>query len=281
MSIPITASMCSDYCGPNTLCTGAIVPNPVFSCACMSGFESLTGNGQNCVAINQCGLSNGGCQQICTYTGPGTSTCSCKANYTLGSDKFFCSAINNCVSNNGGCQQVCNMTGPATSKCSCFSNFTQIDNNATCILTNPCSLLNGNCSQLCENMSPGLRACSCNPGYYLQSDNVTCMSVNACGSSNGGCGKHSVCTSTGPGVPRCTCETGYNTTDNGVTCFSGTLSDYLVISITYHINITSRIIIELVYWASSRRRGRWLQSGCDHHCANLASPKRIRCSDVG
>ena len=73
---PVTS--CLSQCGTNSLCTGNIsVANPVFSCSCLPGDTSPTGNGKNCIA--KC-TSNAGCGTNANCN-VGTGVCTCNAGY--------------------------------------------------------------------------------------------------------------------------------------------------------------------------------------------------------
>ena len=143
-------------CGSNAYCYNCANQG---CCNCNSGYS-----GSPCSPINNCVTNNGGCDQICTYTGPGSSHCSCTSGYNLVSGRYL-DPINNCQSNNGGCEQYCTYTGPAINICTCNAlGFTLNSDGRTCSPINPCTSGNGGCEQICNYLGPGLSNCNCQFG---------------------------------------------------------------------------------------------------------------------
>ena len=176
-------------------------------CQCNTGYQSLTYDGTNCTAINNCESSNGGCAHTCTFTGVGTSSCSCNTGYSLNTNAKGCTAVNNCISQNGGCAHICTFTGPGSSACSCLTGYDLGIDSAGCTPINNCATSNGACDHTCTYTGPGVSICSCNYGYLLNADNKTCTAINNCMTFNGGCSQG--CTMTGPATSSCSCDTGY------------------------------------------------------------------------
>ena len=198
--------MCESDCGSNTLCTEYLyAASREFSCLCQPGFSSITNDGHDC-GYDNCNTENGGCDQICVYTGDGKNNCACNNGYTQ--SQKSCSPINNCATINGGCNQNCLYTGAGTNLCSCDSQkYTLSPDGYGCTAINNCALNNGGCSQICYYDSPAESHCACNNGYVLSTDGKSCSAINNCESNNGGCAQN--CEYKGPGTSDCSCNFGF------------------------------------------------------------------------
>ena len=120
-------------------------------CSCNFGYNSI---GNTCIAINNCTIANGGCDQNCNYTGPGTSNCSCNAGYVDIGSRCIANA---CNFNNGGCNQYCKLNAAYGVVCFCSQNYTAV--NTSCEAINNCMTNNGGCSDTCAFDGPGSSHC--------------------------------------------------------------------------------------------------------------------------
>ena len=79
--------------------------------------------------MNECGLSNGGCAQICTNKA-GDFVCSCRDGFLLGEDQEACHDINECEDE--PCSHTCvNLYG--SYRCECPPGGYLFENGTTCI----------------------------------------------------------------------------------------------------------------------------------------------------
>jgi hypothetical protein len=126
---------CEDICiytGPGDYQCSCNDPHAYLAgtaCICLTGYMGI--NGTNCTAINQCTDNTHDCQEIWTFTGPGSYQCSCSdpnaflvgkaCNCFSGYTKngTICTPINKCLDNTHNCQDFCTFTGPGTFQCSC------------------------------------------------------------------------------------------------------------------------------------------------------------------
>ena len=99
------------------------------------------------VDIDECLISNGGCNQICSNS-YGSFECSCGEGYSLAEDNFNC---------DGKMLLGCNDSYQG-------KKLADVDE---------CQTSNGGCNQTCSN-SYGSFECSCGAGYTLASDNLEC-----------------------------------------------------------------------------------------------------------
>lgn len=165
------------YCS-SCRCYENSYPNPSnpTRCTCNPGWVGVGGRcegnhalgilvSQHPLAQNKCEEANGGCQDVCTPTGPGSRACSCRdPNMILVGKECVCNppedwnqygttcyrmwwmlhvhwpfvAQNLCIEDNGGCEDYCHFTGPGSRTCLC------LDPNAR---------------------KDGVTQCACNPGY--------------------------------------------------------------------------------------------------------------------
>ena len=133
---------CNDNCGSDTYCAGILVPNSKYACSCQLGYASPNFNGVNCTS-NYCQVGNGGCNQICTDTGPATVTCGCLPDYVMATDNKTCN-YNLCLSSNGGCSQICVFSEPSSRTCLCKSGFSvSTTNSSDCITAKNGSVMMG------------------------------------------------------------------------------------------------------------------------------------------
>ena len=125
----ISATICSDTCGVNSICYGYLTSPSPFKCACEPGFASASTIQPNCtISCSQCSLF-----ATCS-SGLGINPCRCVSGYS--GNGTVCSPINNCASNNGGCGSgsYCAYTGPGLSVCTCVAGtFSPNSNNTNCI----------------------------------------------------------------------------------------------------------------------------------------------------
>jgi len=150
---------------------------------------------QNCVPINECATSNGGCFAGVTCTDTPTSrTCGpCPGGYT-GTDGINCVDVNECKTNNGGCSTSCapivqcrNL--PGTFQCGdCppgYSGSSTTPNG--CQDVNECKTNNGGCGayRTCRNFAGGFECGDCPLG--LRASGTSCVDINECATANGGC----------------------------------------------------------------------------------------------
>ncbi|MFZ5439527.1 MAG: EGF domain-containing protein [Myxococcota bacterium] len=203
-------------CGA-TSCTPCTAPaNGSATCSAGAcGFTCGTGyqpSGTQCVDVNECLTSNGGCSANATCTNTvGSRTCACNTGFT--GDGVTCTDVDECATNNGGCAATATCTNtPGSRTCACNTGYT--GNGITCTDVNECATNNGGCAATatCTN-TVGSRTCACNTGYT--GNGVTCTDVNECATNNGGCAATATCTNT-VGSRTCACSAGY--TGDGVTC---------------------------------------------------------------
>lgn len=163
--------------------SGTVVRGRVYSTTSSVSLEHVTVSLNatcpgNCTDINECAVSNGGCDALVTCTNtPGSRACgACPAGYT-GSET--CVDINECLVNNGGCSQ-----SPLR----------------TCVNT------------------PGNRTCGACPSGYVVSGYWGCADVDECATDNGGCGAHVHCTNTVGSYACGGCVDGYANVTSGGPC---------------------------------------------------------------
>ncbi|RDD39384.1 Mucin-like protein [Trichoplax sp. H2] len=191
----------ADACFPGVTCTDkpASAGLPGFTCgSCPVGFS---GNGVNCIDINECQVSNGNCGSICVNT-IGSYRCTCPSGYYLAMDGRTCQDINECNSTND-CQQICINTMGGYN-CSCNTNFALNPDMRTCNATAPCPQPNSCGMHFCQ-MQGGNQVCTCRKGYRKDM-NGNCTDINECLINNGGCSQN--CNNTNGGY-FCSCRQGY------------------------------------------------------------------------
>jgi alpha-tubulin suppressor-like RCC1 family protein len=200
----------SSECPANSTCshgsTGIV-------CTCNPGY--VQGTGGTC--IDQCVLSNGGCQahSYCEHpAGGGYPVCVCAATYEPaqidagmpGVDAGTICVVDPCSEGNGNCgpNAIC-ASDAGVASCICEPGETLVNGN--CVDT--CSINNGGCvNGTCTHGAGNIVQCQCPFGDQLTAQSV-CV-PDPCHSNNGGCGALSagVCTSSA-GIATCTCNTGY------------------------------------------------------------------------
>ncbi|KAH1013776.1 hypothetical protein HUJ04_002720 [Dendroctonus ponderosae] len=172
-----TTTRCSKNNGG---CAHTCRPTGSRKCGCLKGF-SLSGDGHNCLDINECLLDNGKCEMNCTNT-VGSYRCKCPNGLRLNRDQKSCDDINECLLRNGHgpCQDTC-INSHGAYKCSCDRlNGTKLGNDGqSCIDLDECAQGNGGCSHICINTF-GRFFCSCPEGMELSSDSQTCQDINEC-----------------------------------------------------------------------------------------------------
>ena len=109
----MAANTCSSGCSTYSQCTGLVNATTKYSCQCLPGYLSPNNNGKSCTN-NLCKISNGGCNQKCSYAGPLKGNCTCIQGYTLLSDNLTCAAQ---------CNSTYNPCG----------NFSSCANNTVCV----------------------------------------------------------------------------------------------------------------------------------------------------
>ncbi|KAN0012440.1 hypothetical protein ACTFIU_007743 [Dictyostelium citrinum] len=199
-SKPTTTDASKNLCAKGKGTITSVMYLEIYSAVCPNGYS---GTAPSCTDINECATSNGGCAHTCSNTAGGF-TCSCRAGYTLASDKKSCTDINECATSNGGCAHTCTNTAGGFT-CSCRAGYSLASDKKSCTDINECATSNGGCAHTCTN-SAGSFTCSCNSGYALGSDKKSCTDINECATSNGGCSQ--VCTNS-PGSFACSCNAGY------------------------------------------------------------------------
>ena len=86
------------------------------------------GNGIICNDIDECLVSNGGCDSnaVCSNM-LGSRTCTCKMGYT--GNGTFCENTDECLTDNGGCSSEANCTDTMGSRtCNCRSGYAGMEN---------------------------------------------------------------------------------------------------------------------------------------------------------
>ncbi|KAK3103588.1 hypothetical protein FSP39_020372 [Pinctada imbricata] len=214
----VSSTMCSDIdecldpnngCPANSQCVNS---DPGFSCTCLSGYVSVSGN---CQDDDECVKGTHACNvtiATCSNT-DGGYTCSCRAGYS--GNGITCTDVDECVDGTHTCDRragvgVCtNNVGSFT--CSCASGYTLASNGLTCNDVDECRDGTDNCEFGCTNNDGGF-TCTCPTGYRLQADQRTCVVEVACASGHG-CSFE--CANIN-GQDTCTCQDGYSvsTSDN-------------------------------------------------------------------
>jgi len=171
---------------------------------CPTGLE-LDRTGKMCKDINECAVSNGGCEQICLNS-DGSYFCSCNYGFVPHLNGMQCLDVDECIVGNGDCSHEC-INLPGTYECNCPKNLTLDDDGYTCQEILTCDRKNGGCQHICSYTEAYQVVCSCQSGWTLDSDGYSCSDIDECiHASNGNC-EHE-CFNT-PGSWECRCDTGY------------------------------------------------------------------------
>jgi fibrillin 1 len=204
-----------------------------YTCTCPTGYTGFYCQ----TLINPCTVNNGGCQQICTWSGiPGDFTCSCLAGYTATS--FTCTDNNECALyptycgaqfNHGQC-----LNTPGSFSCHCFSGYEyQPFPEPSCKALNPClnSTLNScnpatsTCTSVYNSTVDSYHySCTCLSGfeYVPTTQNLICQDIDECTSSMIPVCPTSPCYNYNGGYTCGVCPSGYqssfNTTSNTYVC---------------------------------------------------------------
>ncbi|KAI8487880.1 hypothetical protein Bbelb_343280 [Branchiostoma belcheri] len=184
--------------------------------------------------IDECAVSNGGCEQTCNNTVGGFLCSSCHNGYTFNQNTLTCDDIDECAVSNGGCEQTCTNTVGGF-LCSCHNGFKLNGNNFTCDDVNECEVSPGICGRhaACVNLN-GTFDCRCFPGFKMgdggcKGNKVLTRSTDgeqspdrAAGIGNVDeclrkqtCPENAYCVNQ-PGTYQCVCLEGF--TGNGTTC---------------------------------------------------------------
>ena len=181
--------------------------------------------------MNECEVSNGGCDQLCNNT-QGNYTCSCRDGFILASDGQKCNDIDECQSPTE-CSHIC-VNNPGSFECQCHNGYSLSADGYSCqgekllcqlylynmiclmsiilIDVDECLESNGGCDHNCTN-SEGSFQCSCRSGYHLAVDNLNCLDIDECESNP--C-QHT-CNNLDGGY-RCECPQGYALDSDGFRC---------------------------------------------------------------
>ncbi|CAH3044997.1 unnamed protein product [Porites lobata] len=179
---------------------------------CPTGF---TGDGAQCLDIDDCQTSNtNNCEQICVNTA-GSYYCTCRDGFTSKADKQSCEDVNECEPSND-CMHQCDNT-PGSFNCSC-NEFFVVDpaDWRKCVATNPCSPDPG-CDHVCFSDANNQPNCDCFANFKLQSDGRTCTDINECDPATPLHRCSHICQNI-PGGYNCSCPGGYRLSDDGYTC---------------------------------------------------------------
>ena len=195
----MTATICSDQCGVNSLCTGALDTGITYTCDCEAGLYSPTNDGMNCISVRGCAANSTNCNSTSCFS---PAACQCNAGYILAPDNSTCVPID-CAINNGGCDQYCTLAS-----CLCDIGYYLAFDSHSCLVDGCYSPPNGGCNQTCNRDGNSVFYCSCSFGYVLDSNGLGCSPINNCETNNGGCSQ--MCNYTGPGLSRCHCIANYN-----------------------------------------------------------------------
>lgn len=172
-----------------------------FTCNCEPGY---TGDGFDCVDVNECtnGTANCDTNATCTNT-EGSFTCKCNMGYE--GDGTTCTKEDACAkcSPDASClNQVC----------SCDPGF--MGDGITCTDIDECTNNTNNCdpNAICTN-TPGSFMCACPQGYT--GDGKTCTDIDECNIGTAMCDPVATCTNL-PGSFDCACPAG--SVGNGQSC---------------------------------------------------------------
>eukprot|EP00731_Ephydatia_muelleri_P009511 Em0005g97a len=155
------------------------VPAPGVGIRCGPCPNGYTGDGQNCIGIDECAINSSLCQQQCIDV-VGSYTCVCFSGFQL-EPNGTCVDVDECRGSSG-CQQLCSNT-IGSYVCGCTPGFLLSEDRHSCNGVSSCSPQN-NCTQLCTRVNT-TETCYCRPGYVLSRDNRTCTDLNEC--------LHSIC----------------------------------------------------------------------------------------
>ncbi|XP_013398724.1 sushi, von Willebrand factor type A, EGF and pentraxin domain-containing protein 1 [Lingula anatina] len=164
------------------------------TCLCMEGYV-LDQNGRNCTDINECGVNNGGCEDVCINE-EGGYRCACFPSRVLSNDGLRCAdnITIHCPSppkpQNGNvtCKENPPFTPGAICDQECLPGFESTDDpvlecnehgiweqgTISCRDKNECLVYNGGCDQDCFNTIGGVECGCLATGFTLQPDGKTC-----------------------------------------------------------------------------------------------------------
>ncbi|XP_022805810.1 mucin-like protein [Stylophora pistillata] len=181
---------------------------------CPSGY---TGNGAQCVDIDECKKNSPKeCEHKCVNT-PGSFFCDCNDGFKLKDDRRNCEDIDECFPTSD-CMQNCN-NAVGSYNCSCREYFkTDPTDWKKCVAKNPCtSDSDPGCNHVCYEDSNKQAACTCRANFELQSDGKTCEDINECDPTKDLHRCDQTCTNT-PGSYICSCKKGFELKKDGYGC---------------------------------------------------------------
>ncbi|XP_078368612.1 mucin-like protein [Oculina patagonica] len=179
---------------------------------CPSGY---TGNGAQCVDVDECqNKSMNNCEQLCINL-PGSFFCDCHNGFKLNADGHSCDDINECLPSNDCMQKCTNTVGSYNCSCDKFFEPDPADWKK-CVATNPCSADHG-CGQVCFKVSNNQANCTCIANYELQNDGKTCKDIDECDPANPLHRCSQICINT-PGSYNCSCQKGFELSQDGYEC---------------------------------------------------------------
>ncbi|MGB0592527.1 MAG: EGF domain-containing protein [Myxococcota bacterium] len=80
--------------GCEQLCVPDLVQPGVRTCGCLTGYYlDPQGDGTTCITSDACASENGGCEQICSASGPSIVTCGCVSGFELAADGQSCTQV--------------------------------------------------------------------------------------------------------------------------------------------------------------------------------------------
>ncbi|XP_074632006.1 uncharacterized protein LOC141890434 isoform X2 [Acropora palmata] len=202
----------SQPCFPGVSCIDLPPPANESGYTCGPCPNGYSGNGAECLDIDECAVNSSGCNQNCVNT-PGSSVCTCNSGYSLNVDKKTCEDVDECQPISD-CMQICENT-MGSYNCKCNADF-KVDpsNSKDCIPAHPCQGNQLGCQHICY-LSNGQEKCSCHAGYSLNQDGKTCSDIDECASSPSPCDQGC---SNSVGNYTCSCVSGFRLDSNGKTC---------------------------------------------------------------
>ncbi|KAL4622476.1 signal peptide, CUB and EGF-like domain-containing protein 3 isoform X2 [Arapaima gigas] len=166
------------------------------SCSCPEGFalqpDHTTCKGTFTIYIDECRLTNGGCDHVCRNT-VGSFECSCRKGYKLLTNERTCQDIDEC-SFERTCDHSC-INSPGSFQCFCHKGYV-LYGLTHCGDIDECSINNGGCNSSCVN-TQGSYYCACPPGYKLHWNHKDCIELVSCDGNLGSPKATLTCNKTG------------------------------------------------------------------------------------